>query len=380
MSDVAVVGGGVIGLAIAWKARESGFNVTLFDPHPARGASWAAAGMLGPASEAQWGEENQLLLNAESGRLFPTFVHQLESASGHTTGYVNNGSLFVGFDTDDVARLGELLSLYRSLSLAAEPIQARACRNLEPGLATSVRFGLSLPDDHQVNNRSLLRALQVACERTGVKTIRSLVSSIEVHKNQVTGVLDDDGAFHNAVAVVIAAGAWSGSIAGLPEIDMPPVRPVKGEILRLANRSHQPIATRVIRGFVRGSEVYVVPRIDNEVVVGATSSELGFDTTVSAGAVHRLLDDARRILPDIDELEFIEAITRHRPATTDNGPLIGPIGVDGLLLATAHYRNGILLAPITANAIISYLKGDKPPLTTVPFTADRLRLKTGVCS
>ncbi|MHB8718525.1 MAG: glycine oxidase ThiO [Candidatus Dormibacteria bacterium] len=360
--DVAIIGGGVIGGAIAWRCAQAGLSTALIDPSPGSGASGVAAGMLGPVSEASFGEGRLLALSLQSWRLFPALVEELEAFTGESTGHHRCGTLMVARDQDDARELARGLRFRLSLGLRAERLSSRQCRELEPALAPTVRGGILVEDDHQVDPRRLVAALLHACGRLGVRTLTArgelLLSGDSVH-----GVRCDDGSRVAARSVVLAAGCWSGTVAGVPAVARPPVRPVKGQILRLATGA-APLAARVVRGL----DVYIVSRPDGEVVVGSTEEERGFDTTVTAGAVHRLLHDATELVPDVGELELVEAAAGLRPGSPDNAPLIGSTAVPGLLVATGHHRNGVLLAPITAEAVVGALRGLPLPEVVRPFS------------
>jgi glycine oxidase len=355
-SDVLVVGGGVVGLAIAWRAALLGLGVTVVDPDPGRGASHFAAGMLAPVTEVHYGEEALLRLNLAAARRYPSFVAELEDAVRMPVGYRTCGTLAIAFDADDRAALDDLHRYQASLGLASTPLSSRECRRLEPRLATGVRGGLLVEGDHQVDNRRLVGGLLEACARAGVVLRRDRARAIVVERGRVVGV-DDLRAGHT----ILAAGCWSGQGLGLPAPAVPPVRPVKGQILRLRDDPSGPLIGHNLRAIVRGRPIYLVPRADGEVVLGATSEELGFDQTVTVGGVSELLADARALLPGVAELELVESSAGLRPGSPDNAPLIGRSALDGLVIATGHYRNGILLAPITADTVAGLLVTGKVP-------------------
>ena len=371
MSDVVVVGGGVIGLGVAWRARLAGLSVTLVDPAPGAGASWAAAGMLAPVTEVHDGEEALLALNLASAARYPSFVAELEDATGLDVGYRRCGTLAVAADADDRAVLDDLHAFQSRLGLVSERLLAGECRKLEPFLAPSVRGGLLVDGDHQVDNRRLSRSLLAACAGAGVDVVAASAAGVIANADRVVGVELDVGAQVMAAAVVLAAGCWSARLTGLAPGVAPPVRPVKGQILRLRAALDPPFISRNVRGVVAGSSIYVVPRADGEIVVGATVEEQGFDTTVTAGAVHQLLRDACRVLPGIGELELVETHAGLRPGSPDNAPIIGAAAIDGLVLATGHYRNGILLTPVTADAVAELLATGTAPELIKPFSPRR---------
>jgi glycine oxidase len=369
--DAVVVGGGVIGLAIAWQAAEAGLHVALVDDQPGRAASHAAAGMLAPVTEVHYGEEALLRLNLSSARRYPSFVAALEEAAGTTVGYHSAGTLMVAADDDDAAALGELERFQHTLGLDAQRLRRRECRALEPLLGPRVRAGLHAEGDQQVDNRRLTAALLEAGARRGVDLHRQRVTSVVVDRDRAQGVILTDGSTLGCRAVVVAAGCWSARLAGIPPEARPPVRPVKGQILRLRGPAGTAFLAQTVRGIVHGASVYLVPREDGEIVVGATVEERGFDTTVTAGAVHELLRDAHEIVPGISELELAESLAGLRPGSPDNAPLIGPTAIDGLVMATGHFRNGILLAPATADAVSELLTTGCVPQAIKPFSPER---------
>ncbi len=353
--DVVVVGAGAIGLAAAWRLTQEGKRVAVVDPEPAHAASHAAAGMLAPVTEVRYGEEQLLALGVESLRRYPSFVAELEAATGHHVGLRTDGMLVAATDAGDRALLSELHDFQHSLGLDSELLTSRECRALEPGLSPDVRCGLHVRSDHSVDNRRLCAAL---LDAVGPSLVRVAVASIDIAAEQVHGVRLGSGDRISTGTVVLAAGPWSADIEGVPDPIRPRVRPVKGEILRLRTRAGSgELPTRSVRGFVNGHEVYLVPRTDGELVVGATVEEAGFDTTVRAGAVRELLRDARAVFPSIDELEMIEMTAAHRPGSPDNRPVIGTTEVAGLILATGHYRNGILLTPVTTDLVVAAVNG-----------------------
>jgi glycine oxidase len=364
--DVIVVGGGTIGLSCAWRMASRRLRVAVVDPEPGRGASWVAAGMLAPVSEVHYGEEALLALTMASARRWPAFAAELEADAGAGIGYRTTGTLVVDVDEGDRAWSDALFAFQRSLGLEVERLTGRRVRDLEPNVAPGVRSGMLVTGDHQVQTRRLVAALLAAAAHRGVVFHRAPATAVDVDGGAAVRGVQCDGTQLTAPVVVLAAGCWSGSLAGLPAGVVPPVRPVKGQILRLSGDGERPLLQRAVRGLVQGSSVYLVPRSDGTVVVGATVEEKGFDTSVTAGAVYELLRDARRVVPGITELELREARAGLRPGSPDNAPLVGPTSVDGLVLATGHYRNGILLSPLTADAVAALVTGDAPPADMAP--------------
>ncbi|HEX2028185.1 MAG TPA: glycine oxidase ThiO [Nitriliruptorales bacterium] len=378
-ADAVVIGAGAIGMAIAWRVASHGVAVALVDERPGRGSSWAAAGMLAPVTEAHHGEEELLELNLASRDRWPDFAAALEDAAGRAAGYRESGTVVVARDRDDLAELDALQALLQRHGLAVERLTSGELRQLEPGLSPGVRGGLLAPDDHQVDNRRLVGALSAACQRAAVTTIRQHALGLDVEAGRVSGCRLADGSTIRCDTVVLAAGARSGQLAGLPPGGVP-VRPVKGQLLHLrpppagTAAARTPLArhnVRVVAGRPGRPAVYAVPRTDGRLVVGATVEERGFDPAVTAGAVLNLLREAYELLPAISELELAETVVGFRPGTPDNAPLLGPGPLDGLVLATGHFRNGILLAPVTADIVTTLLTTGELVELARPFTPQR---------
>lgn len=353
--DVVIVGGGVIGLSCAWRALQRGARVAVIDKAwLATGATDVAAGMLAPVGELALGEPELLKMTTAAAELYPDFIAELEAAieADVPTGYSRCGALHLALDRDEAAQLQRVHELQRSLGLEAEWLSPRRCRDLEPGLSPRLTGGVHAPGEASVDPRLLAAALRRAC---GAKKFRYAITTITgllLEGRRVVGVHSERDEWR-ADALVLAAGAWSGQLEWLPEEARPPVRPVKGQILTLRTRDGSPPCGRILAS----ERVYLVPRPDGRLIVGATVEEQGFDTTVTAGGVHELLREAYRLLPEVAEMELVEATAGLRPGTPDNLPLIGPSGVDGLLWATGHFRNGILLAPLAANMLVEELEG-----------------------
>ncbi|MEU5881719.1 glycine oxidase ThiO [Spirillospora sp. NPDC047279] len=367
--DIVIIGAGVIGLATAWRAAARGAAVTLVDPEPASGASSVAAGMLTPVSELTYGEEPLLRLGLASRERYGAFIAELEELTGHDTGYRGDGILEVAFDSDDLGYLDDLRRFQESLGIRVEALTGRECRKAEPMLAPGVRGGLLAPEDGSVDPRRLAPALLAAAGRLGVRLVRRRAAAVIVENDAAAGVRLDDGSEIRAAKVLLAAGPWSGDVEGLPPGVVPPVRPVKGQVIRL--RTRVPFLRRATRGLVRGSSVYLVPRADGEIVIGATQEELGFDTRVTAGGVWELLRDARELLPGVTELEFTEVSAGLRPGSPDNAPVMGPTALPGFFLGTGHFRNGILLAPVSADVLTEVLLDGTVPEVGRPFAPGR---------
>jgi glycine oxidase len=312
---------------------------------PGCGASSVAAGMLAPVTETDFGEDELLRLNLESATMWPAFAAELEDTTGLQTGYERCGAFVVAVDPDDAAELRRLHDLQRSLGLESDWLVPSAARAAEPGLAPRIAGAIDAPGEGQADPVAVVAALRAACEALGVDIRSGVDARIAIDGGAVAGV-DVAGDRIAADAVVLAAGAWSSAIAEVR------VHPVKGQLLHLRTRDGaEPLARRIIRT----PRCYIVPRADGRVVVGGTVEEKGFDTSVDAGAVHRLLEAAWEVFPDVLELEFVQVIAGLRPATPDNRPLIGRAETERLIHATGHYRNGILLAPLTAQRVVEAL-------------------------
>jgi len=378
IADVVVAGGGVIGTAIAWRAAAAGLDVVLVDPADGQAASLVAAGMLAPASEALFGEGALLRLNLLAVRRFGSFAADLEEATGRQVGLRSDGTLAVAYDPGDYAALIRLTAFRRSAGLEAEELDSRACRKLEPFLTPDVHGGVLFADDWSVDNRRYAAVLREAARSAKVRCIRDRVVEVRARDGQARGVRLAGGGDVDAAHVVVAAGCWSGAVGGLPDALRTVVRPVKGQLLRLRHPDGvPPVISHTIRAIVRGADVYLVPRADGELIVGATQEERGPDQTVTAGAVHDLLHDAMSVLPVTSELILAETCAGLRPGTPDNGPVVGRCGPDGLLLATGHYRNGILMSPVTADAAVALLAGQAPAPEWEPFTPRRFTGEDG---
>jgi glycine oxidase len=368
-SDVAVVGAGAIGAAIAWRCAQRGLSVTVFDPAPERGAWHTAAGMLAPITELHYTETPLLRLNLESASRYPSFAAEVEDESGLPTGFRECGTVFAAWDGADLATLRDLQAFATSLGLTAELATGRELRALEPALAAGVPGGLLAPGDHQVDPRLLHAALLEAGARRGVRVVRS-PAAVVVEDGRARGVRTPDGSQLSAGSVVLAAGCWSATVDGVPPDALAPVRPVKGQTLRL----RLPGAPRVqhnVRGWVRGCPIYLVPRADGQLVVGASVEEVGFDQHPRAGAIYELLRDAQSLVPELGEAVFEEVSTGLRPGSPDNAPIVGPSAVSGLVHATGHYRNGILLTPVTAGGVTGLIADGALPDVLMPFSPAR---------
>jgi glycine oxidase len=311
--------------------------------------------MLAPVGELTFGEPELLELTLAASELYPGFVAELEKAAGVDTGYETPGALHVALDRDEAAELRRVHDLQRSLGLDAEWLAPRACRAIEPGLTPSLGGGVHAPREGSVDPRALTAALLAALAAQGAELRPGTeVSAALLEGERIVGVRTSTGEELRAPTVVLACGAWSGEAEWLPPPARPPVRPVKGQIVELRTVDGSRPCGRILAS----ERVYLVPRSDSgRLIVGATVEERGFDTTVTAGGVHELLREAYRLLPDVAEMELVEATAGLRPGTPDNLPIVGPGALEGLIVAAGHYRNGILLAPLAAAGVVEALEG-----------------------
>jgi glycine oxidase len=380
VTDVVIAGGGVIGTAIAWRAALAGLDVVVVDPEAGDAASLVAAGMLAPASESLFGEGDLLRLNLLALRRFPDFAAELEAATGEQVGLRREGTLAIAYDAGDYAALMRLTAFRRSAGLDAEELDSRACRKLEPFLTPDVHGGVRFGTDWSVDSRRYASVLRSAAQAAGVRIVRGRVAKVNQRDGGgwSVGLADvqaggrPEGSL-DCAQVIVAAGCWTGQIGGLPGRLQAAIRPVKGQLLRLRHPAGlPPVLTHTIRATVRGTDLYLVPRADGELVVGATQEERG-DQVATAGAVHDLLRDALSVLPVTSELELAEVCVGLRPGTADNGPVVGPAGQRaGLLIASGHFRNGILMSAATADAALAYLTGQQPDPAWGAFTPGRI--------
>jgi glycine oxidase len=385
--DLVVVGAGTIGLSCAWRCAQAGMSVLVVERDaPGAGASGVAAGMLAPVTEAAFGEQALLALNLDARAQWPAFAAELEELTALPTGYADSGALVVAADRDDAEELRRLHAFQVELGLEAEWLAPSAARSREPALSPRIGGAIYAPQDGQVDPGAVVRALAVALvaaggelrpglEVTGIDTAGGRVGGVEVvpvdddpdpDQLRVTGL--DERESIPARAVLVAAGAWSAEGALATEASAPPVRPVKGQLLELRVRRGQRAPARHI---VRSPRCYLVTRPDGRVVLGATQEEQGFDTAVTADGVHRLLEAAWEILPDAGELELVAARAGLRPGTPDNSPAVGAGEVEGLLWATGHHRNGVMLAPSTSRAIVALLCDGELPEAWTAFSPRR---------
>ncbi len=369
---IAIIGGGVCGLGVGWRLAQAGRPVTVFDRGRAGfGATWAAAGMLAPQVEAEPSEERLLVLLLESRAMWADFAAELAAASGVDVDYRTEGTLVVAHDRDDVERLRFRYDYLTDLGLELDWIPGNEARRREPHLARTVTAAVYSAPDHQVDSRQLALALREAYLRAGGDLRENAEVLDIVHDgDHVTGVTVAGGVL-GADVVVLAAGAWSREIGGLPEALRPPVRPLKGQMLAVQMPPQAPLLSHV----VWGPDIYLVPRTSGRLLIGATVEEMGFDARLTAGGLMDLLREAWETLPGVYDLPVIESWVGFRPASRDDAPILGPTELKGLVMATGHHRNGILLAPLTARAVADSVLSGAAPESIAPFGLARFAAK-----
>jgi glycine oxidase len=365
--EVAVVGAGVIGLAIAWRLARRGVSVAVFDRASAgSGASLAATGMLAAAAEHEPGEPELLALALESQRLWPEFGRELEASSGIDIDFRESGTLVVALGRDEVERLRFRHDLHKRCDLATRWLTGPQVRDMEPGLRPAVAAGLFCPDDHQVDPRRVMTALRHAAQASGVALFEHCaVEALERVGGRVCGVETAAGRCR-AGTVVLAAGAWTAGHL-VPDGLVVPVRPLKGQALALTATAE----TGTLSHIVWTEQVHMAAKGDGRLIVGATVEERGFDPAITAGGLYALLEGARRAFPAIEEMAVESIWTGFRPSSIDDAPILGATGIDGLVIATGHHRNGYLLAPVTAAAIQGLIAGGPVPAVAQAFGVDR---------
>lgn len=370
--DVAVIGAGVIGLSIAWRLRRRGMSVAVFDRATAgTGTSFAATGMLAAAAEHEPGGEDLLALTLGSQRLWPQFRAALEAEADMSVDYRDEGTLLTAFGRDEVERLRARFDYQRRCGLDASWLSGTEARALEPGLRSSLSAAISCRADHQVDPRRLVPALAHAFRLRGGQLFESCpVLSLDSTSGKASGVTTSAGQCQ-ANTVIVATGVWSADGLLPADIDIP-VRPLKGQSLALRTTRQ----TGTLSHVVWSEQVYLAPKSDGILIVGATMEDTGFNAAITAGGVLALLDGVHRALPSSEEMA-IEAIwSGFRPTSDDDAPILGATGIDGLLIATGHHRNGILLAPITAKAIEELVTTGSMLGAAGLFGLDRFRTRT----
>ncbi|MCG9129415.1 glycine oxidase ThiO [Candidatus Poribacteria bacterium] len=370
---IIIIGGGVIGLGIGWQLTKSGTDVTIYDSAEAgRAASWAAAGMLAPLAEAHTEEPDLLNLGCESLALYPKWVSELESDAKMSVGFRVEGTLIVGLESDDTHQLRHLYQAQQQLGLNVNWLSGGEVREIESALSPRVSAAIQCETDYQVDNRLMVTALKTAyLNNGGVLHENSPIEKIHTKDCHVEGIETQDG-FQPAEIVILSAGCWSSQVNGIPDEFCPPVRPVKGQMMAL--QMEDGISINSVIRTVRArypTSVYLVPRTDGRLIIGATSEEMGYDTRITVGGMFELLRGAWEAVPGVYELPILETWTGLRPGSRDNAPILGKTPIENLIYATGHYRNGILLTPITAYEISKLVLSGNTSDALKSFQLDR---------
>lgn len=370
-TEFAIIGAGVAGLSIGWRLAKSGVQVTIFERDTAgQGASRAAAGMLAPSSEVAFEEDALLHLGLKSLALYPDFVAELEQDSGLSVDYRDEGTLLIGLDADDATALDHTHDYRVKCGLSAEKLDAQQAHELEPGLIPSLQSALYIGSDHQVDPLRLTQALAEAFKRAGGQLIEHCaVESIDCEGDKIRALHTAAGERVACENIMIAAGAWTRSIAGIPPGILPKVRPVRGQMLSVA--LGEPALCRHV---IRAPDAYLVPKSDGRLLIGGTMEERGFNPSPTAGGIFELLRGAWETMPGIYDQDLLDIWTGFRPVSIDNLPVLGPTPVDGLWLAAGHGRNGILLAPITALRLAEAILSGEVPEDLRGFTSARFAM------
>jgi len=314
--------------------------------------------MLAAAVETEPGEEPLLQLALESQRLWPEFAREIEAASGVSVDYRGEGTIVVALNRDDAEQLRHSYEFQKGLGLDISWLNGLEARRLEPHFRPGIAAAVLSPGDHQVDNRCLARALAAAARKAGATIYEQCpVRAVAMTGGRAVGIETERG-HETADIVVLAAGAWSRGIGGIPAESLPPVRPLKGQMLAVKMDPAAPLLRHVV-WLPRG--LYLVPRNDGRLLVGATVEERGFDPSLTAGGLLTLLDGAWRAVPAIEELPVVESWVGFRPGSRDDAPMLGPSGIDGLVVATGHHRNGILLTPATTAVMSEFILSGRLP-------------------
>jgi len=371
-AQIAIVGGGIIGLSLGWQLAKTGHSVKIYERDaPGQAASWVAGGMLAQVAEAQIVERDLVDLCMRSASLYPGWVQELEADTGMEVDFRTEGTLLVATDRDEVAELEHHYSTQQELGLDVEWLDGHRAREKEELLSPKISAAIWCKQDYQVDNRLMIQALiQAFRQESGELAQNTPVEEIVLQNGAASGVRINTGEFESADVVILAAGCWSGQIGGLPPELLPPVRPVKGQILSL-KMEEGVVPDKVIRV----SHGYLVPKSDGRLVVGATAEEEGYDTRLTAGALYELIWKAWRAVPGVYDLPVTETSVGLRPGSRDNAPVLGGCSVDGLIYATGHFRQGILLSPLTARTLTECIRTGKMPEDIQPFELTRFRGK-----
>lgn len=364
---IAIIGGGIIGLGIGWQLIRRGAKVTIFEKgRIGREASWVAGGMLAPYAEAGFEEIKLMRFGEQSLKLYPKLLDELSEDAEAVPALDKCGTLMAGIDRDDTEYLKRLYDFRKELDLSVELFTGTEAREREPLLSPNVVSGIWLPDDAQIDNRKLLKALEKGFKQLGGTIKEQMkITKVNIEENSVTSVVTEDEEY-SVDQVVVAAGCWSQQIGGIPDQYLPPIRPEKGQIITLKKTDDCPL-----QGIVRSPRMYMVPKEDGTIRLGATAEEKGFDKRPTAGAQKELLEHGWEMIPSIFDLPLIEMIAGLRPAGKDHRPIIGESDISDLYYATGHYRHGIMLMPLTVYALVDEILDGEVSEWSKPFRPQR---------
>jgi glycine oxidase len=366
--DVAIAGGGVIGGAIALELARERLHVAVFDRQkPGQEASWASAGIISPAPENP-GMIATVELAKRSAALYPGFVAQVEELSGQSTGYRRKGTLEALFSRDAKEELSTIIALHHGLGLKAEPLRAEDARELEPALSDEMEAAVLRPDEASIDNRLLTAAIFEAAQRSGAMIFpASRVKGIWRDGARCRGLLLENEKVE-AQWTVIAAGCFSATLEGVSAYA--PVMPAKGQMIALRADNLE------IEHVLWSENVYLVPRNDGRILAGATVEYVGFDKRVTAGGIEKVLAGTIELAPGLKDARIEETWAGLRPDTADHLPILGPTDLEGLVMATGHFRSGILLTPVTARLIREWITEQKVSTDWDRFTPLRFQNET----
>jgi glycine oxidase len=355
-SDVLIIGAGVIGLSCAYKLSKEGLKVILADPNPGKSASWAAAGMLAPVFEVKYAESSHVPFNIEARRAWPSFAKELTDLVNCDIDFKEGGTLQIAKSFDDLTYLMELAKFCRSLGFKVDNLSPREVRQLEPSLSPQISGGFFNEVDAQVNNRLLVDALIKAVKILGAEIILESIRELKIEKSRIIGAKTDNEEFSFKYAV-ICLGSYAKNFPYIK--DYLTIFPIKGQILRL--KKPEFFAERIVRAVVNSRTLYIVPRSDDEVVLGATQEDTGFDDSISLGPLSDLMNDALLVAPFLYDSAIRDITVGFRPNTVDNMPVVDWLPAENLAVSCGHFRNGILQAPISAEIITKLILGQKAP-------------------
>lgn len=364
---IAIIGGGIAGLGTAWKLAQEDWDVHLFERDQiGSGASGRAAGMLAPTSEVSFEEIELLRLGQHSLRQYPRWIEELSDVTGADLAYRDEGALIVAVDRDDAEQLEQLFQYHQRLELPAERLVGPQVHEREPALSPNVHYALYIPGDHQLDPLAMVRALGEAFVTAGGHLYEQTPVTEVLIDDNVEGIRLGDQSVVEFSNVLVAAGAWSPKIKGIPDKTLPAIRPVRGQML-VVELGDPPLIEHV----VRAPDAYLVPKSDGRLFIGSTMEERGFDARLSAGGILDLLEGAREAVPGIYDAHILDSWTGFRPLTLANQPVIGPTSIDGLFLSVGHGRNGILLTPATAYGLCETMETGEVPAELRSFQPTR---------